>query len=160
MVSRRPTAFPYSVHSDRPHVQFLGQVPQEKSVFYHWLAGAFESHLMFARLQGSPLEVLCDVMCDVRAEVTQAGRQEEGGRQADEASQKCVKSTDICRTLLPRAEVQGLYICKPKYKLVLYVIMATPNACWCAFFLYVLQMTARLVICVCHFFCRRFERSP
>lgn len=119
---------------------------------------------MFARLQGSPLEVLCDVMCDVRAEVTQAGRkagrQEEGGRQADEASQKRVKSTDICQTLLPRAEVQGLYICKPKCELVLYVVVSTPNACWCTFFLYVLQMTARLVICVCHFFCRCSERSP
>lgn len=75
---------------------------------------------MFARLQGSPLEVLCDVMCDVRAEVTQAGKRKEAGRQADEASQKRVKSTDICRTLLPRAEVQGLYICQRKCELVLY----------------------------------------
>lgn len=49
---------------------------------------------MFARLQGSPSEVLPDVTCDVRAAVTQAG----GGRRlVDEASQKCVKATDICQ---------------------------------------------------------------
>lgn len=75
---------------------FLGQVHQENNfLFCHWLAvaEAFESHLMFAQLQGSPLEVLCDVTCDVRAEVTQAG----GRRLVDEASHKRVKATDICQ---------------------------------------------------------------
>lgn len=50
---------------------------------------------MFARLQGSPSEVLPDVTCDVRAEVTHGGRKER--ELVDKANQKRANATDICQ---------------------------------------------------------------
>lgn len=70
---------------------FLGH--QENEFSCH--PTAFESHLMFARLQGSPSEVLPDVTCDVRAEVTHGGRKER--ELVDKANQKRANATDICQ---------------------------------------------------------------
>lgn len=68
---------PLCIHS-LSSASFLGHVHQEREFFCHWvaLAEAFESHLMFARLQGSPRRscLMSHVMSEQRWR-----RQEEGG---------------------------------------------------------------------------------
>lgn len=68
---------PHSVHDDRLQRHFWAMCIQKNDLVCHWVAGAkaFESHLMFARLQGSPRRscVMSRVMSEQRWR-----RQEEG----------------------------------------------------------------------------------
>ncbi|CAK6981092.1 Hypothetical protein SMAX5B_002086 [Scomber scombrus] len=70
-----------------------------QAVWYPRAKPSLSTHNVYALVvlaaltDGIPSEDLPDVTCDVRAEVTQAGRR----RLVDEASQKRVKATDICQ---------------------------------------------------------------